>query len=93
MTLAISWFFMAAPTPLSGPELIDCARANAKFGTATASERCGYGQELEVFRQELIQACQNIGVEIHELSDLMLDPRSNRPQEGIEVAPDSLTEL
>lgn len=84
---------MASPTPLQGIELIDCAKANAKQGIETAAELCGYGEKLSTFKQELKQACQNIGVEIHELSDLITDQQTVRVNGGIEVAPDTASEL
>ena len=84
---------MASPTPLHGIELIDCAKANAKQGTATAAELSGYGRDIHAFQKELKQACQNIGVEIHELSDLITDQQTVILQGGIEVAPDTPSEL
>lgn len=84
---------MASPKPLQGIELIDCAKANAKQGRETAAELCGYGEKLDTFQQELKQACQNIGVEIHELSDLITDQQTVRVNGGIEVAPDTASEL
>jgi hypothetical protein len=84
---------MASPTPLQGIELIDCAKANAKQGIQTATELCGYGQDLEGFKRELQQACQGIGVEIVELSDLITDQQTVMGNGGIEVAPDTPSEL
>ncbi len=84
---------MASPTPLQGIELIDCAKANAKQGMETAAKLCGYGENLSTFKQELKQACQNIGVEIHELSDLITDQQTARINGGIEVAPDTASDL
>ncbi len=84
---------MASPTPLQGIELIDCAKANAKQGIKTAAELSGYGQDTQTFQQELKQACQSIGVEIDELSDLITDQQTVRRDGGIEVAPDTPSEL
>lgn len=84
---------MASPTPLHGIELIDCAKANAKQGLETAAELSGYGQDITTFQQELKQACQNIGVKIEELSDLITDQQTVRRDGGIEVAPDTPSEL
>lgn len=84
---------MASSTPLQGIELIDCAKANAKQGIETATELCGYGQDVHTFQQQLKQACQSIGVEINELSDLITDPQAVRRKGGIEVAPDTPSEL
>lgn len=85
---------MSSSTPLKGIELIDCAKANAKQGLETASELCGYGDDLNLFKQELYQACQNIGVEMSELSDLITDqPMIVTLDRGIEVSPDSPSDL
>ncbi|NJK36792.1 MAG: hypothetical protein HC835_18240 [Oscillatoriales cyanobacterium RM2_1_1] len=78
--------------PLTGIELIDCARANAREGVATAAKLAGYGTEIDTFQQELQQACQDIGVEIHELNELIETPKT-WPVPGFEVAPDSSSDL
>lgn len=85
---------MAATTPLKGLELVDCARANAKQGIETAAHLCGYGADLNTFKQALKQACQTMGVEFHELSDLITDQdRLLVLGEGEIVAPDSPSQL
>lgn len=84
---------MPSSTPLKGLELIDCAKANAKQGITTAANLCGYGENLNIFKQELKQACQDIGVEIDELSDLITDQQLVKENSGIEVAPDTLSDL
>ena len=85
---------MAKSEPLKGIELIDCARANAKEGVATAAQLSGYGQDVETFQRELIAACHRIGVEIQELSQLMTHQQIMGLRErGLEVAPDSDSDL
>lgn len=84
---------MSASQPLQGTELIDCAKANAKQGIETAAELCGYGRDLNFFKRELQIACQNIGVQINELSDLITDQQTVQSFGGIEVAPDTPSEL
>jgi adenosine deaminase len=84
---------MASSNALKGIELIDCAKANAKQGIETTAHLCGYGEDITTFSQELQQACQQIGVEIHELSDLITDQQMILQQQGIEVAPDSKADL
>ncbi len=85
---------MAATKPLKGLELVDCAKANAKQGSETAANLCGYGTDLNTFKQELQQACQDMGVEFHELSDLITDQqRPLRLGEGEIIAPESTSEL
>lgn len=84
---------MAASQPLTGIELIDCAKANAKQGIGVAANLCGYGTNTAHFQQELQQACRNIGVEIAELKDLITDQQTVMQTGGIEVAPDTTAEL
>jgi len=84
---------MASSQPLKGIELIDCAKANAKQGIVTAAHLCGYGSDLNTFGSELKLACQNIGVQIQELSDLITDQQIIKEGQGIEVAPDTPSEL
>lgn len=80
---------MASPTPLKGLELVDCARANAKQGIEAAAHLCGYGDDLNTFSQELKLACENMGVKITELTDLITDQDSLIQTEGEIVAPES----
>ncbi|TAF01650.1 MAG: hypothetical protein EAZ78_17555 [Oscillatoriales cyanobacterium] len=73
---------MASSQPLTGLELIDCAKANAPQGIA-----------MNKFDRELKLACQNIGVQFQELSDLITDQQMVQSGMGIEVAPDTPSEL
>ncbi|MDI9638760.1 hypothetical protein QM565_23875 [Geitlerinema splendidum] len=84
---------MSASQPLKGTELIDCAKANAKQGIEAATELCGYGSDFNTFKQELKRACQDIGVEVNELSDLITDQQTVQRMGGIEVAPDTPSQL
>lgn len=84
---------MATSQPLKGLELIDCAKANAQQGIATAAKLCGYGGDLNTFERELKQACQDIGVEVKELSDLITAQQMMKQGMGIEIAPDTPSEL
>ena len=84
---------MASPTPLTGLELVDCARANAKQGIETAANLCGYGENLNGFRQALEEACRHMRIEFHELSDLIKDEPMPLNLSGIEVAPDDDAQL
>jgi hypothetical protein len=84
---------MSSSTPLQGLDLVDCARANAKQGVETAADLCGYGSDLNTFRRELAAACQKMGVEFHELSDLIRDETPLMQMDGEIVAPDSPSQL
>lgn len=79
---------------LQGIELIDCAKANAKQGVAVAAKQSGYGQNIGLFVENLHKACQQIGVNIDELEDLITDQQIAKEQRKVmDVAPDSVSDL
>jgi hypothetical protein len=84
---------MTPSAPLQGTDLIDCARANATKGIEITAQRCGYGEDLATFERELKQAGDYIGIEIHSFNDLITDQQKQEQEPGIEVAPDSPTQL
>jgi hypothetical protein len=85
---------MASPTPLQGTELVDCARANAKQGIETAALQCGYGEDVNTFAQELKQACEQMNLQVKELTQLITDQEMLlQIGSGEIVAPDTLSEL
>jgi pyruvate-formate lyase-activating enzyme len=84
---------MAASTPLQGFELIDCARANGSKGIEVAAQRCGYGTDLDRFEQELKRAGDAIAVDIQSFDDLVSNSQDNSPDRGVEIGPDSQTQL
>lgn len=85
---------MASSTPLQGTELVDCARANAKQGIETAARQCGYGEDLNTFAQELKQACEQMNLQVKELSELITDQEMLlQLGSGEVVAPDTASEL
>ncbi len=85
---------MASPTPLQGTELVDCARANAKQGIETAAYQCGYGDDLNTFAQELKQACEQMNLQVKELTELITDQEMLlQLGSGEVVAPDTASEL
>jgi hypothetical protein len=84
---------MASEQALKGITLIDCAKANAKQGTEVAARLCGYGSDLNRFERELKQACQDIGIEISALTDLIKDKQGIGQDKGLEIAPDTPSQL
>ena len=85
---------MASPTRLQGTELVDCARANAKQGIETAAHQCGYGEDLNTFAQQLKQACEQMNLQVKELSELITDQEMLLELgSGEVVAPDTPSEL
>lgn len=83
---------MASTAPMTGSELIDCARANAPKGVEVAASRSGYGNNVAAFEAALRQAGDHIGIEINSFEDL-IHPANDRQEDGVEVSPDSLSEL
>jgi hypothetical protein len=83
---------MTASQPLTELDLIDCAQANSKQGLEVAAKQCGYGQDTDRFIECLQAACTDIGVEVQELKDLIVQQQAIKVP-GIEIAPDSPSEL
>ena len=82
---------MASEKPLSGAELIDCARANIAEGIEVTAKRCGYGNDIAAFQRELHKAGQSLGLDISEFRDLNPNLKIDTP--GIEIAPESTTQF
>jgi hypothetical protein len=92
ITVSYSGICMSSSKPLEGVVLVDCAKANAKYGIDTAAEQCGYGKDVVAFETALKQACNAMGISLKEFADLSVDSESQRPS-GIEVAPDTPSDL
>ena len=84
---------MSSNVPLQGMDLISCAQASAKQGVEEAAEQCGYGQNIELFVSTLEHACEEIGVSVHDLTDLAKYQDKETELKGVIVAPESLSEL
>ncbi len=80
---------LSGKMPLSGIDLIDCARANAPSGLETAALLCGYGSDVSGFQEALKQASLQIGLNIKSLNDLI----NLQDDKGIDVAPDTNSSL
>lgn len=79
---------------LQGIELINCAKANAKQGVEVAATQAGYDKNLGLFVENLHVACQQIGVDINELSDLITDQQIAKETRNFEsVAPETYADL
>ena len=84
---------MTNQTPLTGIELISCAKASAASGPVAAAKNCGYGDDVEQFRTTLQTACADMGVDIEGVSDLLTEQQQVIQEGGIEVAPESMERL
>ena len=79
---------------LQGIELINCAKASAKQGSAAAAKNCGYDDNIGLFVENLNKACQQIGVDINELDDLITDQQIAKENKNVlEVSPDTVSDL
>ncbi|MBD1910108.1 MULTISPECIES: hypothetical protein [unclassified Leptolyngbya] len=78
---------------LKGIELISCAKSVASRGLQEATRQCGYSQDTQAFFNELEQACNALGINISSINDLVTDQENLIRKGGVEVAPDSSTEL
>lgn len=79
---------------LQGIELINCAKASAKSGSATAAKNCGYDDNIGLFVENLNKACQQIGVDINELNDLITDQQiAKEGKKMLEISPDTASNL
>lgn len=79
---------------LQGIELINCAKANAKQGSAIAAKLCGYEENIGLFIENLNKACQQIGIDINELNDLITDQQiAKESRNFIEISPDTNQDL
>lgn len=83
---------MTSPTPLHGTELIDCAHASAKQGILVAAQQCGYHDDIDTFQHELKGALEQMGIKNKDFEDL-IKTVALEPRLGIEIAPDTSTEL
>jgi hypothetical protein len=83
---------MTSPIPLRGTELIDCAQASARQGISVAAQQCGYHDDIDTFQHELAVALAHIGIKNKDFDDLLKTVVA-QPDLGIEIAPDTATEL
>lgn len=78
---------------LEGIELVSCAKASASAGVATVAKNCGYGTDIEQFRAALQKACADMGVEVDGIADLLTDQQQVIQEGGLEIAPETSSEL
>ena len=84
---------MTSQTPLTGIELISCAKASAASGPSVAAQNCGYGDDVERFRSTLQTACADMGVDVEGVADLLTEQQQVVKEGGIEIAPDTTSQL
>jgi len=80
---------MTSSTPLQGIELISCAKANVEQGLAATCQQCGYGENVQLFQQNLVLTGQEIGVNLDQLSNLTTVQQRVPEKDEIEGTPDT----
>ncbi len=84
---------MSSTFPLTGVELVDCAKANALDGADIAAERCGYGQDVKAFQTALQSACAEMAIDVESVADLITPQQQIMTQGGMAVAPKTYGDL
>lgn len=82
---------MTSPKALHGIELLDCAQANAKLGLSTATQQCGYGDNILAFQKELQKAGSEIGIQISGLNELIFETKGIERER--DFSPDSSDQI
>lgn len=75
-----------ASSPLQGIELLDCAQSDPTQDITLAAQRCGYGDDLVMFEEELKKAAIAIGIHVDSFEGLKALARTNF-QTGLNIAP------
>ncbi len=63
---------LSGKEPLSGVELIDCARGNGSAGLIKAAKLCGYSRDVQSFQSTLKQALLENNIPLDSFSNLLL---------------------
>ena len=62
---------LSGEEPLTGSELINCARGNAATGIAKTAQLCGYANDIDRFQSVLKQTMAEMGLENRSLNNLL----------------------
>ena len=62
---------LSGEEPLTGNDLIGCARGNAASGVAKTAQLCGYANDVDRFKSVLKQTIAEMGLEIRSLNNLL----------------------
>lgn len=72
---------------LTGMELIDCAKANARLGVEVAACNCGYEEDIDRFLETLKNAGEEMGVKIEQFEDLITEKQRNLKARSTRILP------
>ncbi len=84
---------MSSSFPLTGLELVNCAKANATDGASVAAQQCGYGEDITAFRAALKVACADMAIEVESIADLITPQQRIMTEGGQSIAPDTYANL
>ena len=62
---------LSGEEPLTGEDLISCARGNVASGLAKTAQLCGYANDIDRFKSVLKQTMAETGLEVRSLSNLL----------------------
>lgn len=61
---------LSGKEPLTGKELINCAKGNAYSGLNNTAKLCGYGTNIQAFQENLHQTLDDMGLDIKSVKSL-----------------------
>ena len=61
---------LSGKEPLTGKELINCAKGNAYTGLNNTAKLCGYGTDIQAFQENLPKTLDDMGLDIKSIKSL-----------------------
>ena len=61
---------LSGKEPLTGEELVNCAKGNAYSGLNNTAKLCGYGIDIQAFQENLQKTLNNMGLDIKSIKSL-----------------------
>ena len=62
---------LSGKEPLTGEDLINCARGNGSAGVIKTAQLCGYSRDIESFKSALKQTISEMGLPLDSFSNLL----------------------
>ena len=61
---------LSGKEPLTGKELVNCAKGNAYSGLNNTAKLCGYGTNIQAFQENLTETLDDMGLDIQSVKSL-----------------------
>jgi hypothetical protein len=61
---------LSGKEPLTGKELVNCAKGNAYSGLNNTAKLCGYGTDIQAFQKNLHKTLDDMGLDIKSIKSL-----------------------